>query len=112
MPMRRVRRFCSSAFASRICPDRGVGSAIPYYSSLNLLPLRLDVHLTLPPEEWTQFCRSHHTRKGEVAMTYFHPEEEFQFGVLEEYNDNHAGTRYLVEFPRRRELRLPLLRVL
>ena len=32
-------------------------------------------------------------------MTYFHPEEEFQFGVLEEYNDNHAGTRYLVEFP-------------
>ena len=32
-------------------------------------------------------------------MTYFHPEEEFQFGVLEEYNDNHPGTRYLVEFP-------------
>ena len=32
-------------------------------------------------------------------MTDFHPEEEFQFGVLEEYNDNHAGTRYLVEFP-------------
>jgi len=32
-------------------------------------------------------------------MTYFHPEEEFQFGVLEEYKDNHAGTRYLVEFP-------------
>lgn len=32
-------------------------------------------------------------------MTYFHPEEEFQFGVLEEYDDNHPGTRYLVEFP-------------
>ena len=35
-------------------------------------------------------------------MTYFHPEEECQFGVLEEYeeyNDNHPGTRYLVEFP-------------
>lgn len=44
-------------------------------------------------------CRSHHTRKGEVAMTYFHPEEEFQFGVLEEYDDNHPGIRYLVEFP-------------
>jgi hypothetical protein len=32
-------------------------------------------------------------------MTYFHPEEEFQFGVLEEYNDIHPGIRYLVEFP-------------
>jgi hypothetical protein len=32
-------------------------------------------------------------------MTYIHPEEECQFGVLEEYNDNHPGIRYLVEFP-------------
>jgi hypothetical protein len=32
-------------------------------------------------------------------MTYFHPEEEFEFGVLEEYDDIHPGTRYLVEFP-------------
>lgn len=31
-------------------------------------------------------------------MTYFHPEEESQFGVLEEYDDKHPGTRYLVEF--------------
>ena len=34
-------------------------------------------------------------------MTYFHPEEEFRFGVLEEYDDIHPGTRYLVEFPTR-----------
>ncbi len=32
-------------------------------------------------------------------MTYFHPEEELQFGVLEQYEDKHPGTRYLVEFP-------------
>lgn len=30
-------------------------------------------------------------------MTYFHPEEEFQFGVLYEYGDERPGTRYLVE---------------
>lgn len=32
-------------------------------------------------------------------MTYFHPEEEFQFGVLSAYDDEHPGTRYLIEFP-------------
>jgi hypothetical protein len=25
-------------------------------------------------------------------MTYFHPEEEFQFGVLSVYDDEHPGT--------------------
>lgn len=43
--------------------------------------------------------RSHHKRQGDVAMTYFHLEEELQFVVLEEYNDNPSGARYLVEFP-------------
>lgn len=32
-------------------------------------------------------------------MAYFHPEEEFQFGVLSVYDDEHPGTRYLIEFP-------------
>jgi hypothetical protein len=32
-------------------------------------------------------------------MTYFHPEEESQFGVLSVYDDEHPGTRYLIEFP-------------
>ena len=32
-------------------------------------------------------------------MTYFHPEEESQFGVLEEYDDKYPGKVYLVEFP-------------
>jgi len=32
-------------------------------------------------------------------MTYFHPEEEFQFGVLSVYDDEYPGTRYLIEFP-------------
>ena len=29
-------------------------------------------------------------------MTYFHPEEKFQFGVLYGYDDEHPGTRYLI----------------
>jgi|GEM_PF-7101716 hypothetical protein len=32
-------------------------------------------------------------------MTYFHPEEEFQFGVLSVYDDEHPGTRYLIKYP-------------
>ena len=32
-------------------------------------------------------------------MTYFHRQEEFQFGVLYKYDDEHPGTRYLIEFP-------------
>ena len=32
-------------------------------------------------------------------MTYFQPEEEFQFGVLSDFDDEHPGTRYLIEFP-------------
>ncbi len=32
-------------------------------------------------------------------MTYFHHEEECQFGVLSDYDDEHPGTRYRIEFP-------------
>ena len=32
-------------------------------------------------------------------MTYFHPEDKFQFGVLYGYDDEHPGTRYLIESP-------------
>jgi hypothetical protein len=32
-------------------------------------------------------------------MTYFHPQEEFQFQALYDYDEEHLGTRYLVEFP-------------
>lgn len=31
-------------------------------------------------------------------MSFFHPEEERQVRMLEHYDSNHAGTRYLVEF--------------
>lgn len=33
-----------------------------------------------------------------MTYSYFHPEEEFQVWVLEEYADEHPGTRYCVEF--------------
>lgn len=31
-------------------------------------------------------------------MSYFHPQEESQFGVLYDYDEEHPGTRYLIEF--------------
>lgn len=32
-------------------------------------------------------------------MTYFHPQEEFQFQALYDYDEEHPGTRYMIEFP-------------
>ena len=32
-------------------------------------------------------------------MSWFHPEEASQVGVLMAYEDEHPGTRYLIEFP-------------
>ena len=43
--------------------------------------------------------RSCSSRQGKTAMTYFHPQEEFQFQALYDYDEEHPGTRYLVEFP-------------
>jgi hypothetical protein len=32
-------------------------------------------------------------------VTFFHPEEAVQYGVLYQYDDERPGTRYLIEFP-------------
>jgi hypothetical protein len=31
-------------------------------------------------------------------MTYFHPEEKFQFGALSKYDDENPGTSYLIKY--------------
>jgi hypothetical protein len=31
-------------------------------------------------------------------MTYFHPEEKFQFGALSKYDDENPGTLYLIKY--------------
>lgn len=62
-------------------------------------PVRPQEEPSTTPRLLLTWCRPNPSnRKGSVLMSWFHPEESVQVGVLMEYEEAHPGTRYLVEF--------------